>query len=46
MKSIWTLLDTGFGVNELANIKKENIQWQENSLILYEKRKRRCFGIS
>ena len=26
---IWTLLDTGLRVSELANLKKDNILWQE-----------------
>jgi integrase/recombinase XerD len=31
--SIWTLLDTGLRVSELANLKHDNILWQERQLI-------------
>jgi len=27
---IWTLLDIGLRLSEFADLKKENIQWQEN----------------
>ena len=29
---VWTLLDTGLRLSEFANLKKENIQWQEKGL--------------
>lgn len=34
---IWTLLDTGLRVSELANLKKENIDWQTHRLMIYGK---------
>jgi len=34
---VWTLLDTGLRVSEFANLKKDNIQWQERRLIIYGK---------
>jgi integrase/recombinase XerD len=34
---IWTLLDTGLRVSELANLKGENIDWQGRQLIVYGK---------
>ena len=34
---IFTLLDTGMRVSELANLTKENIQWQERRIIIYGK---------
>ena len=34
---IWTLLDTGLRLSEFANLKKENIQWQEKRLVMYDK---------
>ena len=34
---IWTLLDTGLGLSEFANLKIENIQWQEKRLAIYGK---------
>jgi integrase/recombinase XerD len=34
---IWTLLDTGLRVSELANLKKDNILWQERRLVIYGK---------
>jgi len=34
---VWTLLDTGMRVSEFANIKKEEIQWQEGRIIIYGK---------
>lgn len=34
---IWTLLDTGLRLSELADLKKENIQWQERRLVIYGK---------
>jgi len=32
---IFTLLDTGLRVAELAGLKKNNIQWQERRLIIF-----------
>ena len=34
---IWTLLDTGLRLSEFADLKKENIQWQEKRLVIYGK---------
>jgi integrase/recombinase XerD len=34
---VWTLLDTGLRVSELANLKAENIDWQGRQLIVYGK---------
>ncbi len=34
---IFTLLDTGLRVSELAGLKKDNIQWQERRLIIFGK---------
>jgi len=34
---IWTLLDTGLRVSELASLKKDNILWQERRLVIYGK---------
>ncbi len=34
---IWTLLDTGLRVAELATLKKDNILWQEKRLMIYGK---------
>jgi integrase/recombinase XerD len=31
---VWTLLDTGLRVSELANLKKENIDWQSHRLMV------------
>lgn len=34
---VWTLLDTGLGLSEFADLKKDNIQWQERRLVIYGK---------
>jgi len=34
---VWTLLDTGLRVSELANLKKDNIDWQGHRLTIYGK---------
>lgn len=34
---IWTLLDTGLRVSELANLTSSNIDWQNHRLIIYGK---------
>jgi integrase/recombinase XerD len=34
---VWTLLDTGLRVAELASLKKENIDWQQHRLTIYGK---------
>lgn len=34
---IWTLLDTGLRVAELAHLKKDNIDWQGHRLVIYGK---------
>jgi integrase/recombinase XerD len=35
--AVWTLLDTGLRVSELAGLKKNNIDWQAHRLMIYEK---------
>lgn len=34
---IWTFLDTGMRLSELAGLTKENIQWQERRLVIHGK---------
>ena len=34
---VWTLLDTGLRVSELANLKRENIEWQSHRPMVYGK---------
>jgi len=34
---VWSLLDTGLRLSEFADLKKENIQWQERRLVIYGK---------
>jgi integrase/recombinase XerD len=34
---IWTLLDTGLRVSELAKLKKDNLDWQGHRLMVYGK---------
>ena len=34
---VWTLLDTGLRLSEFADLRKENIQWQERRLVIYGK---------
>jgi len=34
---VWTLLDTGLRVTELAHLKKDNIDWQGHRLMIYGK---------
>ena len=34
---IWTFLDTGVRLSELAGLTKDNIQWQERKLVIYGK---------
>ena len=34
---VWTLLDTGLRVSELATLKKEQIEWQNHRLTIYGK---------
>ncbi len=34
---IWTLLDTGLRVAELANLTKDNLDWQHHRLMIYGK---------
>jgi len=31
---VWTLLDTGLRLSEFADLKKDNIQWQERRPVL------------
>jgi len=35
--TVWTLLDTVLRLSEFANLKKDNIQWQERRLVIYGK---------
>ncbi|RLB74919.1 MAG: phage integrase family protein, partial [Deltaproteobacteria bacterium] len=34
---VWTLLDIGLRVSELASLKKDNIDWQTHRLTIYGK---------
>ena len=34
---VWTFLDTGLRLSEFADLKKDNIQWQERRLVIYGK---------
>ena len=34
---VWMLLDTGLRLSEFADLKKDNIQWQEKRLVIYGK---------
>ena len=34
---VWTLLDTGLRVSELANLRKDNFDWQNHRLTVYGK---------
>lgn len=34
---VWTLLDTGLRVSELASLKKDNLDWQTHRLMIYGK---------
>jgi integrase/recombinase XerD len=34
---VWTLLDTGLRVSELANLRKDNLDWQNHRLMVYGK---------
>jgi integrase/recombinase XerD len=34
---VWTLLDTGMRLSELASLTKDNVQWQERRLVIYGK---------
>ena len=34
---MWTLLDTGLRVAELANLTKDNLDWQSHRLVIYGK---------
>src|SRR2546425_1947492 len=34
---VWTLLDTGLRVSELAGLTKENLDWQMHRLMIYGK---------
>jgi integrase/recombinase XerD len=34
---VWTLLDTGLRVSELANLRKDNLDWQNHRLMIYGK---------
>jgi len=38
---VWTLLDTGLRLSEFADLKKDNIQWQERRLVVYGKKTKR-----
>jgi integrase/recombinase XerD len=35
--AIWTLLDTGLRVSEFCSLRRNNIQWQENHMIIWGK---------
>jgi len=34
---VWTLLNTGLRLSEFADLKKDNIQWHERRLVIYDK---------
>jgi len=34
---VWTLLDTGLRVSELASLRKDNLDWQNHRLMIYDK---------
>ncbi len=34
---VWVLLDTGLRVSELANLKRDNLDWQTHRLMIYGK---------
>ena len=34
---VWTFLDTGLRLSELADLKKDNIQWEQRRLVIYGK---------
>jgi len=34
---VWTLFDTGLTLSEFADLKKDNIRWQERRLVIYGK---------
>ena len=34
---VWVLLDTGLRVSEFCSLRKENIHWQENHLVIWGK---------
>jgi len=34
---VWTLLDTGLRVSELASLRKDNFYWQNHRLMVYGK---------
>ena len=34
---IWTLLDTGLRVGELCGLRRQDVQWQENRLVIWGK---------
>jgi integrase/recombinase XerD len=35
--AVWTLLDTGLRVSELATLAKDNLDWQMHRLMIYGK---------
>ena len=37
---VWTLLDTGLRVSELANLRKDSLDWQNHRLMVYSKEDR------
>ena len=39
---VWTLLDTRLRVSELCDLERKDIQWQENQLVIWGKRKKRA----
>ena len=40
---IWSLLDTGLRVSEFCDLRRKDIQWQENQLVIWGKRKKLAF---
>ena len=40
---IWSLLDMGLRVSEFCDLRRKDIQWQENQLVIWGKRKKLAF---
>ena len=40
---IWSLLDTGLRVSEFCDLRRKDVQWQENQLVIWGKRQKLAF---